>query len=114
MFTRYNTEINKDINYKISIADFISWLKEHNMLSSFITELNNINSDNDIYYIAVDYSIPYIMIRYFINNSNILLNQQDITVLLYTTVQITVFMYTTIQMIVFMYTKVQRIVYIST
>ena len=48
---RYEREINTNDDYKVTIKEFESWLKE-------VTK-------EDIYDTACDYSIPIVMIKYF-------------------------------------------------
>ena len=61
----YNNEINTNEEYNITVAEFTEWLEENNLTEHFTTEVNNITTEDDIYYIAVDYSIPVIMVKYF-------------------------------------------------
>lgn len=61
----YNNEINTNEEYNITVAEFAEWLEENNLTEHFTKEVNNITTEDDIYYIAVDYSIPVIMVKYF-------------------------------------------------
>lgn len=61
----YNNEINTNEEYNITVAEFAEWLEENNLTKHFTKEVNNITTEDDIYYIAVDYSIPVIMVKYF-------------------------------------------------
>lgn len=61
----YRKQINIDKDYKISIKDFIKWLKEYGEVEGFKKEL----AAYDDYSIATDYSIPVTMVKYFRKNT---------------------------------------------
>ena len=58
---RYEREINTNDDYKVTIKEFESWLKEVTKEESFKKEITK----EDIYDTACDYSIPIVMIKYF-------------------------------------------------
>lgn len=62
---QYRNEINTNQEYKITYKDFIAWLKSNNAEKNFRQSLNTIENEKDIYSIAVDYSIPVIMVKRF-------------------------------------------------
>lgn len=61
----YFNEINTDKEYNITIAEFTKWLEDHNCTERFKTAVNRIDTEEDLYFVAVDYSIPVIMVKYF-------------------------------------------------
>lgn len=64
---RYLEEINNDPEYKISIAGFQKWLTENNEHSDFQHSLDLVViGDWDIYDLALDYSIPVTMVKWFL------------------------------------------------
>lgn len=60
---QYMEEINYDIEYKITVKDFTQWLTENKKEEVFRKMLEN--KDLDLYDIALDFSIPVIMVKYF-------------------------------------------------
>lgn len=59
---RYNKEISEQNSYyKVTIKEFINWLKENNEFEWF--KIRILNNEN-FYNIATNYSIPVIMIKY--------------------------------------------------
>lgn len=58
---RYMKAINTDTEYKTTIAEFRQWLRDNNMEQRFATDMRY--PENDLYDIAVDYSIPVIMVK---------------------------------------------------
>lgn len=61
----YRNEINVNPDYKTTKEDFIEWLYENNEVITFAHEIEHIEDDSDRFAIAVDYSIPVTMVRYF-------------------------------------------------
>lgn len=60
----YRTEINNgNEDYKISIADFIELISADNRMKDSFQEA--ITSENDLFFIACDFSIPVSMVKYF-------------------------------------------------
>lgn len=64
---QYRREVNKSKDYKISKEDFIKFLEsDEKTKKTFYRKLEWLEEEEDyIYYIAVDYSIPITMIKYF-------------------------------------------------
>ena len=60
---QYMKEINIDPEYKITVAEFKEWLTENNMEDTFQNLLKD--EDKDDYDIALDFSIPVTMVKYF-------------------------------------------------
>ena len=58
-YERYMKEINTNCDYIIKKQDFVAWLKSRKAEKEFKTMLNK----EDIYFVAVDYSIPIILIK---------------------------------------------------
>ena len=56
-------EINIDPEYKITVVEFKEWLTENNMKDTFQNLLKD--EDKDDYDIALDFSIPVTMVKYF-------------------------------------------------
>jgi len=67
---RYEREINTDSNYKITISEFQKWLKtEEKRKEVFKAELDNvIRKINNYYDVAVDFSIPITMVKFFLTD----------------------------------------------
>lgn len=66
---RYQNDIkNHSKDYKVTISEFLTWLHEdRNREKTFANDLADVfNGNIDIYYIAVDYSIPIIMVKWFL------------------------------------------------
>ena len=64
---RYLEEINNNPEYKISVARFQKWLAENNEYSDFQHSLHLVAiGDWDIYDLALDYSIPIAMVKWFL------------------------------------------------
>ena len=59
----------QDKEYKTTIKEFTQWVTDHNMIDRFREDIRSIGIHNDIYDIALDYSIPVSMIKFFISNS---------------------------------------------
>ena len=47
--------------YKISIADFTDWLEDNHLEDKFLKAIKT----ESIWFVASDYSIPVIMVKYF-------------------------------------------------
>lgn len=63
----YRKTINTDRDYKITIKEFIKWIKKYPGCESELWErLKKIQklSTEDLYHIAWDYTIPIIMVKY--------------------------------------------------
>mgnify|MGYP006896802671 CR=1 FL=1 len=60
---QYMKEINYDPEYKITEKEFTEWLAENNMEDTF----NKMLKEEDDYDIALDFSIPVAMVKYFRN-----------------------------------------------
>ena len=60
---QYMKEINYDPEYKITVKEFTKWLAENNMEDTF----NKMLKEKDDYDIALDFSIPVTMVKYFRN-----------------------------------------------
>ena len=60
---QYMKEINIDPEYKITVVEFKEWLTENNMKDTFQNLLKD--EDKDDYDIALDFSIPVTMVKYF-------------------------------------------------
>ena len=61
---QYFNEISHCEDYKTTIADFRTWLNDNNMVDTFAERLQHPALYDD-YEIAVDFSIPLTMVRYF-------------------------------------------------
>ena len=65
----YRTEINACLpDYKISIYEWLNEIVEENILNNLIRELNQIEDIAGMYFVAVDFSIPLIMVKWLLNN----------------------------------------------
>lgn len=63
---QYITDLaERDEEYRTSIKEFTEWIIDHNMADRFISDLKSIGVHNNVYDIAVDYSIPVMMVKYF-------------------------------------------------
>lgn len=62
----YEEVINVNKNFNISISDFSAWLEDNNYTKLFSEELDKIENENDLYYVAVDFTIPVSMVKYFL------------------------------------------------
>lgn len=62
---RYEREINTVDEYRITIAEFTGWLNDNKMTQRFTETIKAIKTEEDGYTVAVDYSIPMIMVKYF-------------------------------------------------
>lgn len=63
----YRKTINVDYDYKITIKQFTKWLKKNPAAQAELWEtLEKIQklSVEDLYFIALDYKIPIIMVKY--------------------------------------------------
>lgn len=63
----YRKTINVDYDYKITIKEFTKWLKKNPAAEAELWEaLKKIQklSVDDLYFIAWDYNIPIIMVKY--------------------------------------------------
>lgn len=61
MREQYVKEIaEQNSEYRTSIADFTEWLIRNNMIDTFTRDLKS-----DDYEVAVDFSIPVSMVKYF-------------------------------------------------
>ena len=58
-YERYLKEINTNKDYMIKKQEFVTWLKEEGKEKEFKETLNK----EDVYFIAVDYSISIAMIK---------------------------------------------------
>lgn len=65
-YNEYQMNINTNEYYKISKKDFVKWLEESGEKNFFknMIEADELNIE-EWYDIAVDYSIPFIMIKWF-------------------------------------------------
>ena len=57
----YEREINTNDYYRISVEDFKIWLLDNNLEDRFYKSLH----DEDNYDIAVDFSIPISLVKFF-------------------------------------------------
>ena len=57
----YKAEINTNGDYKVSKAAFICWLTQNGV--DIKTSLYGISSETDCYDVAVDFSIPLILVK---------------------------------------------------
>ena len=57
----YKEEININEDYKISKAAFICWLTQNEV--DIKTSLYGISTETDYYNVAVDFSIPLILVK---------------------------------------------------
>lgn len=62
----YEEVINVNKNFNISISDFSVWLEDNNYTKLFSEELDKIENEDDLYYVAVDFTIPVSMVKYFL------------------------------------------------
>lgn len=66
---QYRMEIHTE-DYRISLREFLEWMKIHTkeqaVFFAGIKEYLEEPSNNQLYYIAVDFSIPVIMVKWFI------------------------------------------------
>lgn len=63
----YRKAVNRDPNYRISTINFVLWLDEHERKQKeFFRMLRQIETEKDLYGIAVDFSIPIIMVKWFL------------------------------------------------
>lgn len=60
---QYRKEINTDPFYRVSIDNFLRFLKKNHLQGAFAELINQ--EEIDMYFVAVDYSIPIIMVKYF-------------------------------------------------
>lgn len=67
---RYEREINTDSSYKITISEFQKWLKtEEKRKEAFKKGLDDIiRKINNYYDVAVDFSIPVTMVKFFLTD----------------------------------------------
>ena len=61
----YRNEINTNSLFNVSMEDFREFLIIEGLEDDFRNEIQAIETDNDRYSIAVDYSIPYSMVKEF-------------------------------------------------
>lgn len=65
----YMEEINKVNDYKISTKDFMDYLKEDDNEKTFFAQIEKIKKGLlDLYDVAVDWSIPVVMVKRFLAN----------------------------------------------
>ena len=62
-YDQYQDEINSNKDYKISAEEAIAYLREVNELYELLAE-----AKDDLYYAAVNYSFPIILIKYLMNH----------------------------------------------
>lgn len=63
----YRKAVNRDPNYRINTINFVLWLDEHERKQKeFFRMLRQIETEKDLYGIAVDFSIPIIMVKWFL------------------------------------------------
>lgn len=62
----YEEVINVNKNFNISISDFSAWLEDNSYTKLFSEELDKIENEDDLYYVAVDFTIPVSMVKYFL------------------------------------------------
>ena len=60
---RYEQDINHNDDYRISIKAFREWLSAENMTEVFHKKLRD--KEETLYDIALDFSIPVAMVKYF-------------------------------------------------
>ena len=60
---RYEQDINHNADYRISIEAFREWLRDKNMTEVFHKKLRD--KEETLYDIALDFSIPVAMVKYF-------------------------------------------------
>ncbi len=60
---RYEQDINHNEDYRISIKAFREWLQAENMTEVFHKKLRD--KEETLYDIALDFSIPVAMVKYF-------------------------------------------------
>ena len=58
---------NRNKDYKISINDFKKWLIKNDKMDYFIQEISY--SEPDIFGIAIDFSIPVTMVKFFMKGA---------------------------------------------
>ena len=61
---QYETEINTNEDYIVSLSDFINWLKDNNKEADFTKSLKK-----GLYETAVDFSVPVIIVKYLEKNA---------------------------------------------
>lgn len=67
---RYITDLaRQDMDYRTSIKEFRQWVTDHNMIDRFREDIRSIGVHNDFYDIALDYSVPVSMIKFFMKES---------------------------------------------
>ena len=54
---------NRNEDFKVRISDFKKWLIENDKMDYFLQEVSY--SEPDIFGIAIDFSIPVTMVKYF-------------------------------------------------
>lgn len=52
-------------DFNVTEKEFKAWLEESGNYAGFEKQIKNICSEEDYYYIALDYSIPVSMVKYF-------------------------------------------------
>lgn len=60
---QYRKEINVDSFYRISIDNFKRYLRQNFLQERFAMAMNS--EEIDVFEVAVDFSIPVIMVKYF-------------------------------------------------
>lgn len=60
---RYERDINHSDDYRISVKAFREWLRAENMTEIFHKKLRD--EEETLYDIALDFSIPVSMVKYF-------------------------------------------------
>ena len=66
---RYQTEITINTEYKISIKEFKEFLIATQLLVNFQKELEEIKKGlSTLEFVGIDFSIPVIMVKYFLNH----------------------------------------------
>lgn len=64
---QYRNEINHNTDYRITTTEFILWLNEHEKEKQlFFRSLKQIETTEDVFFVAVDFSIPVIMVKWFL------------------------------------------------
>lgn len=63
---RYVADIAKGDRYYLRTKwDFYFWLLRKNLWSTFTNDLDKMETEEDLYYVALDYSIPVSMVKFF-------------------------------------------------